>query len=88
MGNMIDIIDEYVTEMENDKESLAEKRLAICKECPLYLEGRLGPICNPNLYINKDGEVSTKMKNGYKRGCSCNLKRKSVLPHAKCIVNK
>lgn len=50
---LIDIISGHVNEAINKNEDLSEKRLAICKECPLYKETPMGPICNPRLYINE-----------------------------------
>ena len=67
---------------------LSEKRLAICKECPLYKESILGPVCDPNKYINKDGKVSYLPKPGYKKGCNCLLLRKTINPNNHCIALK
>lgn len=40
-------------------EELSEKRLAICRNCPLYKEDYWGPICNSKKYINPEtNEVS------------------------------
>ena len=55
MGSIFDIIDGHVNEMFNANEGLYEERMKICKECPLYKETPVGPICNPKLYINKEG---------------------------------
>lgn len=49
----IDIISGHVDEALGKNEDLSEKRLAVCKECPLYKETPMGPICNPRLYINE-----------------------------------
>lgn len=75
--------------MENGNE-LYEKRIAICKECPLYKETSIGPICNPRLYISETDKqtVSDRPKIGHKKGCGCSLARKNKLPNAKCIVGK
>ena len=47
---LIDIISGHVNEAINKNEDLSEKRLAICKECPLYKETPMGPICNPRFW--------------------------------------
>ena len=44
-----DIINGHVNEVLGRNESLSEQRLKICKTCPLYKEGPIGAICNPNL---------------------------------------
>lgn len=85
---LIDIIGGHINELFDKNEELYESRMKICKECPLYKETPLGPICNPSLFINKDGEISQIKRDGYVRGCSCALKKKCNLPRAHCIVNK
>lgn len=84
----MDIVEGHVNEAFNRNEELFEKRMKICKECPLYKETPLGPVCNPNLYINEAGDVSTIRKHGYVKGCSCRLSPKTRAVNAKCIVNK
>lgn len=88
MGNILDIISGHTNELFNKNEELFETRIKICKECPLYLETALGPICNSKLYINAQNEVSDTPKDGFKRGCSCLLMKKSRLQTAKCIIGK
>lgn len=75
--------------MENVDE-LYEKRMAICKECPLCLQTGVGYKCNPNLYLSETDKttVSYRPKIGHKRGCNCLLDKKLHLPNAKCIVGK
>lgn len=72
-------------------EELYNKRLEICRACPLGLETARGLICNPKLYINKEDKTSVSKfpKIGYVRGCSCNISNgKAKFEHAKCIVGK
>lgn len=71
-------------------EELYNKRLEICRACPLGLETVRGLICNPKLYINKEDKISVSKfpKIGYVRGCSCALNFKCKHDHSKCIVNK
>lgn len=75
--------------MENVDE-LYNKRMKICKTCPLYLENITGARCNPRLYLSETDKttVSDRPKIGYKRGCNCELQKKLRLPAAKCVVNK
>lgn len=68
--------------MQNTKESSIEKRLEICKKCPIFSVNR--GICNPKLYLNPiTNDVSTEAKSGYTRGCGCNVffKAKNKLNH-------
>lgn len=90
MGQIIDIINGHVNEALGSNEDIKEERMAICRECPLYKETPMGPVCNSKLYINeKDKEtVSDRPKIGYKRGCGCRLNSKCRLPHARCIILK
>ena len=37
---------------------LAEARMNICKECPLYLITEYGPRCNKRKFIHPDGRTS------------------------------
>ena len=67
---------------------LVDKRLEICKACPLYKETAFGAVCNPKLYINKAGETSYTPKEGYKKGCNCILRRKASNPGNHCIIGK
>lgn len=75
-------------------EEVFNKRLEICKACPLGLETGRGLICNPKLYINKEDKesISKIPKIGYVRGCSCLLVSsyggKLKQEFAKCIVGK
>ena len=82
-----DIINGHFNEVLGRNESLSEQRLKICKTCPLYKEGPIGAICNPNLYINKDKEVSDKPKLGFTRGCGCRISAKTRVQNAHCIIN-
>ena len=67
---------------------LIEKRLEICKSCPLYKETAFGAVCNPKLYINEAGETSYIPKEGYKKGCNCILRRKAANLGNHCIIGK
>lgn len=85
---MIDVIAGN-TNVSPDNDDLYEKRIAICKECPLGEEiypGRI--VCNSRLWINENGEVSNTAKAGYVRGCNCEMSRKARITSSRCIVNK
>lgn len=90
MGQISDIINGHVNEALGKNEDIKEKRMKICKECPLYKETPMGPVCNSRLYISESDKttVSDRPKIGYRRGCGCILARKTKLPNARCIVLK
>ncbi len=86
--NIGSIVQGHVNEMLGLNTNLAEARLKICKECPLY-STRLGGICNPRLYLNPDnGDVSTEKKDGYVKGCACRLSAKTSVVSERCVVGK
>ena len=67
---------------------LAEKRLEICKKCPLYKQTESGHICDGSKYISHDGKDWSKFpKKNYRRGCNCILEKKVKHPSNHCIVN-
>ena len=67
---------------------LQEKRLAICEKCPLYKMGMFGPVCNPDKYMNHEGEIAFLPKAGFKKGCGCLLVPKSKHVDNHCTVGK
>jgi hypothetical protein len=87
---MIDIIEGHLKELFNKEEELSEKRLKICKVCPLYKnDSLLGEICNSKLYFNPEiNKISNYPRQGYYNGCGCRIQAKSRLINAKCPLNK
>lgn len=63
------------------KKDRAQKRLDICKTCPLYMESDIGPRCNPNMWVNPNNqkEYAYVQKEGYIQGCGCRLTAKATL---------
>lgn len=85
MSKASQIIKGHIKEFLNMEKDLAKKRLAICKVCPLYKETNIGPICNPNLYLNPQTmETRHSPKTGYLKGCGCRLNAKIRLQDANC----
>lgn len=84
------IVEGHAKEAFGINEELKDKRLSICRNCPLYTEtGLIGPMCSPYLYVNPETEdVSTRFKTGYIRGCGCRLNAKARLKDAKCPLDK
>ena len=67
------------------RESSIKERLAICKECPIYINDR----CNSRFWINPDtDEVSTYARTGFVRGCNCFIAIKAKNPGSHCVAGK
>lgn len=63
--------------------------MKICFRCPLYLVKQGIPICNPSLYLNVETkDVSLKSKEGYIKGCGCDLNKKTADPNKACPTNQ
>lgn len=84
MGQITDIIKGHVNEVFDENRTLFENRMEICKQCPLYKGTAMGPICNPKVYMNEDGETSDYQRPGFKKGCGCRLNAKTRLQYATC----
>ena len=70
-------------------EELSAKRIAICRNCPLYKESVLGEVCNSKKYLNPEtGESSFFPKDGYVKGCNCLLDKKTKNPASHCVAKK
>lgn len=88
-GQIMDIAQGHYNEFTNKEQELSQKRLKICKECPLYTESILGPMCDSKKCYDPDSKViSTLPESGFICGCGCRLKAKTTLEHAKCVLNK
>lgn len=82
------IVQGHVNELLGLNKDISQERMKICKVCPLFLNS-MGGICNPRLYLNpQTGDVSTKYKDGYGKGCGCRLQAKTKLPNAHCPNGK
>lgn len=84
------IIEGHVNEVLDNHQDLYEERMKICKECGLYKETMMGPVCNPRLYISIEDKttISEIPKLGFKRGCGCRLNAACRAKFKKCIVEK
>lgn len=83
------IVKGHYNEFLNKEQELSEKRLKICRECPLYREGPLGPVCDSRkCYNSETKEISSYPKDNFICGCGCRLKAKTTLENAKCVLNK
>ena len=83
------IIDGHVKEALGKNQDIFEQRMDICRECPLYKQTAVGPVCNSRLYLDTiTGEISETKKPGYKSGCGCRLQAKTRLTYTHCPVGK
>ncbi len=87
--NIGNIIKGHVNEFFGLNKDLVQERMKICRRCPLYAK-KLGiAVCNSSLYLNPEtGEVSSTQKDGFKRGCGCNLSAKLTIPDETCPLDK
>lgn len=69
-------------------DDVINKRMEICKACPLYKDTDKGAVCDGSKYISPDGkEWSYFKKDNWKKGCNCNLERKTKNLNNHCIIN-
>lgn len=79
-----------IIEIPNINGDYAEKRMSICKQCPLYIyEDLIGSLCNSKLYLNPNtNKTSDLPREGYKSGCGCLLDRKVLQLENHCPLKK
>jgi hypothetical protein len=83
------ILQGHLNELLNKGEELSKARMLICKACPLYKMSALGPICNPELYLNPLTNTTNHIGGpGMHRGCACRLNAKTRLEDAHCPNDK
>lgn len=87
--NLKEILKGHIKEMTNDNQELFEKRMAVCKQCPLFKMSKAGPICNPTLYLNKSSNIAYETDGPNRtKGCGCRLNAKARLDESVCPANK
>jgi len=83
-----DIIEGHYKEITDQENELYNKRIAICKNCPLFTD-KFGGICDSKKYYNSTtNELIDIPKSGFIGGCGCRLQAKTRLKNAKCVLNK
>ena len=71
------IIDGHVKEALGMNQDISENRMKICRECPLYKQTAMGPVCNSKLWLDTvTGEGG------------CRLTAKTRLSYTHCPVGK
>lgn len=63
MGGFLNIAQGHINEALGLNANISEKRLKICRKCPLYHIGLFGPVCSTRLWLNPEtGDISTEQK--------------------------
>lgn len=89
-GKVGDIIEGHYKELTNQENDLYEKRIAICRKCPLYTVNKdLGEICDGKKCFNsKLNSIEPIPSHDTICGCGCRLKAKTRLVNAECVLNR
>ena len=83
------IIDGHAKEALGINQDMSETRMTICRDCPLYKQTAMGPVCNSKLWLDTlTGEISETRKPGFKSGCGCRLNAKTRLSYTHCPIDK
>lgn len=86
VGQIVEGHYKEITKKEND---LYDERIVICKECPLYSDTVLGPVCDSKKCWNKKENILETFPNGNNTcGCGCRLKAALRVKNKKCVLNK
>lgn len=84
----VNIIEGAINSAFSINKSMSEKRMEICRRCPIYSKV-LGGMCNSRLLLDPEtNDVSTKEKDGYYRGCGCKLSFKTSVASEECPAGK
>ena len=76
-----DIIVGHTNELLGREEQMSNKRLELCRKCPLFVSSLAGIRCNSNMWMNpKTQELSDNWKEGFVNGCGCRLEAKTRTP--------
>lgn len=83
------IYEGHKNEILKRENELYEQRIKICKECALYTESVLGPICDSKKYVNiKTGQPNIFPCADCVNGCGCRLSAAARVIHKKCVLGK
>lgn len=89
MSVISQIAEGFFNNVVNKEQALYEKRIEICRKCPLLKEDLIfGEVCTSKLYINNKDEISKTPKEGFIKGCGCVMASKTRVDKAHCIINK
>lgn len=88
MYNVGHIVKGIVNDALDLNMDISEKRMQICRICPLYSK-KFDGMCNSKLWLNPEtGEVSLENLGGMKRGCGCKLSWKTKVVDEVCPAGK
>ncbi len=75
----------HVDEFLNRNEDFYNKRIQICRRCPLMIETAFGKVCDSKRYLDpKTMQSSYKFTPGSIKGCGCRLDAKTRRPDEHC----
>jgi hypothetical protein len=88
MSKLKEIIDGHVNYIRSisgltseKEEEIYRSRAKICLHCPL----KVGNTCNKKMWIDPETtNISSTPKEGYSRGCGCQLNKKQKSPTSVC----
>lgn len=85
-----DIIEGHYKEITNQETELYNRRIAICRKCPLYtIKEGLGEVCDAKKCWNeKEKAIETVPSANNICGCNCRLAAKTRLKNGICVLNK
>lgn len=83
--NVKQIAEGWVNDALKLEQDLYNQRIPICKNCPLYSESKLGPMCDAKKCIDGNEVLSSYPGNGKTCGCGCFIEKKVRVKNSKCV---
>jgi len=81
------IVEGYSNYILGKEEELYEKRIKICKKCPLY-NSEKDKCDSKKCWDTSKNELVDYPGNNIICGCGCYMSKKGRVPNAKCVLNK
>lgn len=79
----------HVSQCLEAEKNRSEKRLEICKKCPLFTNDPVrGYICDSMKYVDANGNPQSMPGNNAKSGCGCRLQSKTRIITESCVLGK
>ena len=84
------IAEGWAKDIVKAEQELHDKRMKICRECPLFDEnGLLGPTCSSKrCYNTKTNSVELYPSSDTICGCGCVMEKASRVKSKKCVLGK
>lgn len=83
--NVKQIAEGWINDTLKLEQDLYNRRMPICRKCPLYSEGKMGPMCDAKKCIDENEVVSSYPGNGKICGCGCYIEKKTRVKNSKCV---